>query len=274
MPLFVVGTPIGNLQDLSKRAIDTLRSSDIILGESINRLMILLEYAGIKDKKLLLFREDNKRRMTPEIIQYIREGRSVALTSDAGMPSISDPGSYLINEVLLNRLPLIPVPGPTAFSSALSICGFSAREAVFIGFLPRRDSEIEEIFNFYRKRNALLIFYESPERIFNTLNIINRIDPSSSVFVAREMTKQYEEFIRGSPLYLLNLFAQGKKKGEFTVVIKFSETKEETDIDPKLIEILKNEGIKTKTIAKILSKYYKIPSRSIYNELIKKGFHE
>ncbi|MCX7944966.1 MAG: 16S rRNA (cytidine(1402)-2'-O)-methyltransferase [Deltaproteobacteria bacterium] len=269
MPLFIVGTPIGNLKDISQRAIETLTTSEIILCESKERAKIIFESLGIKNKKVITFREDNKIRLTPEIIDYLNSNYHISLISDAGMPSISDPGSYLINEVISKNLPITVIPGPTAFSAALSLCGFNAKEYVFIGFLPRNKKEVENIINFYRTREVLLIFYESPYRILNSLKIIDEMDPSSSIFIAREMTKKHEEFIRGSPSLLIEILNKKEIKGEITVVVKFSPKTIKTLYDYELLKILKREKLKTKTIAKILASYYKVPIRSIYNEIIK-----
>ncbi|MCX7957793.1 MAG: 16S rRNA (cytidine(1402)-2'-O)-methyltransferase [Deltaproteobacteria bacterium] len=269
MPLFIVGTPIGNLRDISQRAAEILKSSDIILAESGERLKILFSHLNIEAKKFMTYREENKKRVTPVIIEYLKENLSVSLISDAGMPAISDPGSFLINEVFENNLSVCLIPGPTAFSSALSASGFSAKEAVFTGFLPRKKIEIEEIITYYRARDTLLVFYESPERILNTLELFDELDPLCKVFIAREMTKKYEEFIRGSPQRLISIMRERTIKGEITAVVKFSELKRKTSYDPELLKILKKENLGTKNIARILADYYKISARSIYNELIK-----
>lgn len=269
MPLFIVGTPIGNLSDMTNRAIETLRTSDLILCESIERVRKILEKFEIKWKRMITFREENKKRITPEIIQYLKDKKNISLLSDAGMPSISDPGAYLIDEALESGIELHCVPGPTAFASALSISGLTAKEAIFLGFLPRHKSEITEIIDFYSTRDVVLIFYESPQRILETLKVINEIDESSTIFIARELTKQYEELIRGTPEKIINILSGREIRGEITVVMKPSLKEKKTAYDDRLIEILKMEGIKTKTISKVISKYYNIPARSIYNEIIK-----
>jgi 16S rRNA (cytidine1402-2'-O)-methyltransferase len=205
MPLFVVGTPIGNLGDITNRAIDTLRVSDLILCESIERVKTILEKFEIKGKKVITFREDNKKRITPEIIQNLKDNKIVSLLSDAGMPSISDPGTYLIDKVIECGIELHCVPGPTAFASAFSISGLNGKEAIFLGFLPRQKNEITEIIDFYSSRDVVLIFYESPQRILETLKVINEIDESSTIFIARELTKKYEELLRGTPKKIIDI---------------------------------------------------------------------
>ena len=269
MPLYIIGTPIGNLSDFSIRAIDIIKASDVILCESIERIRVILEHFKIRDKKIITYREENRKRINEEVLQYLKEGKVISLLSDAGMPSISDPGGYLINAALENKIELHPVPGPTAFATALSLSGFDTREAVFLRFLPRRRVEIEEIIEFYRTRDTVLIFYESPYRILHTLKIISEIDPSSTLFIAREMTKQFEELIRDTPENLIKAFSNREIKGEITVVMKPSPKGLKAQYDSRLVEIMREEGIKTKSIAKIISEYYNIPARSIYNEIIK-----
>ncbi len=268
MPLYIVGTPIGNLKDITQRAVDTLKCSDIILCESYERASILTGHLDISGKRIITFREDNHKRLTPEIISFLKNNLKVAMISDAGMPSISDPGSYLINEAFENNLPIIPVPGPTAFATALSICGFNNKEVVFIGFLPRKKNEIIEIIDFYRERNTLLIFYESPQRLIKTIRIFDEIDPFSSIFIVREMTKQYEEFLRGNPKSILSSLSGRILKGEITVVVRLSKRESQQPYDRRLLNTLKKENLGTKVIAKILADYHKLPVRSVYNEII------
>ncbi len=269
MPLFIVGTPIGNLKDISQRALETLRESDIVLCESEERLRRLTGNLAITIKRFMTFREENRKRVTPEIIRYLKENQSISLVSDAGMPSVSDPGSFLINEVFENNLPVFLVPGPTAFASALSACGFTAKESLFAGFLPRKRKEIDELFGFCRQRDTLLVFYESPERILNTLQILEQSDPLCTVFIAREMTKQHEELLRGSPQELTGHLSGRTIKGEITVVVRFSPKKNETGYDPELLKILLEQRLGTKTIARILADYYQLSAGSIYNEIIR-----
>lgn len=270
MPLFIVATPIGNLKDITIRAIEVLKKSDIILCESEERYKILSTSLKLGIKKHITYREENKKRVTPQILEFIKQGLSVSLISDAGMPSVSDPGAYLVDIVLKNNLPISSVPGPTALSTAIAMCGFDARDVVFLGFLPRNKGEIEEILEFYRERDSIIVFYESPERILNTLEIIARLDPMATVFIGREMTKKYEEFLRDNVKNLYDLLNRRPIKGEITVVLKLSEAKSKNVYDPKLLKILLKENLGTKTIARILSDYYSLSCRSVYNELIKK----
>lgn len=268
-PLYIVGSPIGNLNDISQRAIDTLSQSDIILCESKSRANLLLDRYNIGGKTLITFREENKKRITPHIIDELMQYKKVSLISDAGMPSISDPGMYLINEVFRHSLEIRCIPGPTAFASAISMSGFDCRESVFIGFMPRNSSEIREMIDFYRARETIIVFYESPNRIIETLKVISEEDPASQILIAREITKIYEEYIRGSPEGLIQQLSNRDIKGEITVVMKPTKLEESQNYDTRLVQILREEGLGTKDIASIISKYYGIPSRSIYNEIIK-----
>lgn len=267
-PLFIVGTPLGNLDDISPRAIDTLARSDLILCESVNHTAILLNRFAIKGIKIVHFREENKKGITPHVIRLLKSGKNISLISDAGMPSISDPGSYLIDEAFKNSISLFCVPGPTAFASSLAICGFSADESVFLGFLPRRKSEIIKKFNFYRQRDIIIVFYESPNRIVSTIEIINEIDPTARILIAREMTKQYEEYIRGEPETIIKSLVLRKIKGEITVVYRPTILERNLEFDSRLLKILIEENIGTKSAAKIISRYYNTSSRRIYNEIL------
>lgn len=225
--LYVVGTPIGNLEDLSIRQAKTIIMADIILTEDtrstgylLEKIKLLFSLVPSDSQRLISYYKEKEFEKLPEIIDLLKEDKNIALISQAGMPLISDPGSLLIKTSVKEQIPIVVVPGPTAFTTALVASGFSFDSFTFLGFLPKKESllkkillKIKDIKNILPK--TVFTAYESPERINKTLEIINELLPDSEVVVAREMTKKFEEVVRGAPLELL----KRTYKGEITLVI-------------------------------------------------------
>ena len=218
MKLYIVSTPIGNLKDITLRAIETLNKVDFILCEDTRTSGILLNHLGIK-KELISLNAVNESNKIKYILQRIlSEQNSAALISDAGTPGISDPGVRLISACIENGIEVIPIPGPTALISALSISGLPTDEFVFLGFIPQkkgRQTKLKEL----AEEKRTIVLYESMYRIEKLLNELNEYLPDRFIVVCRELTKKFEETWRGFPKDLLENLDQKIIKGEFVLVI-------------------------------------------------------
>ena len=225
--LFVVATPIGNLGDITYRAVDTLRSIDFIACEDTRVTKILLDHFQIQ-KPFIVSNAQNEGRRINEIISKINSGESCALVSDAGTPSISDPGTRLVNAAVKNNIEIIGIPGANAAITALSISGLPTDSFVFEGFLPQkkgRQKKLTELSN----EERTIILYESTYRIEKLLNELNQYMPDRILAVCRELTKKFEEVWHGSPLQLISDLPSKNTKGEFVVIISPKDWKENHD---------------------------------------------
>ncbi|HMA76651.1 MAG TPA: 16S rRNA (cytidine(1402)-2'-O)-methyltransferase [Candidatus Krumholzibacteriaceae bacterium] len=218
---YFVSTPIGNLGDFSERAAVTLRDVDLILAEDKRKTGILLSRYRINNK-LRAYHDHNKKRVTPDVIKGLKEGLRMALVTDGGTPLISDPGFYLIRELIKNDIEFTVVPGPTAPISALVLSGFPPDRFTFFGYMPRKKGKKEKLIEKAGKRKETSIFFESPYRLLKTLEFIKRVLGDRDVVVARELTKRYEDVRRGPVSELIEYFSSKKVKGEITLLIKGS----------------------------------------------------
>jgi len=216
--LYIVSTPIGNLEDITLRALRVLREVNVIAAEDTRQSRKLLSYYEIKTP-LISYREENREKQGKYILRLLKEGKDVALISDAGTPCLSDPGVHLVNLALEAGIRVSPVPGPSAVVAALSAAGVPTHPFLFLGFLPQRKGRRRRLFTELKKLPYTIVFYESPHRFKDTLNILVEIMPNSLVVAARELTKLYEEIKRGSPAELLEYYSRKGIKGEFTVIV-------------------------------------------------------
>jgi len=219
--LFVVATPLGNLGDITLRAIETLRSSDTIACEDTRHSEKLLTHLDIH-KPLLRYDEHTHVPASRKILDWLRDGKNVSLITDAGTPAVSDPGARLIKEVLAAGVRVIPIPGPSSPMAALSASGLVGEGFLFLGFLPRRPGRARRLLQEGRDLSKTMVILESPFRVEATLEMIGEIDPDATVVVAREMTKIHEEFMRGSPAQVKDQLKR-PPKGEFVVLIQPSD---------------------------------------------------
>ncbi|NLS45653.1 MAG: 16S rRNA (cytidine(1402)-2'-O)-methyltransferase [Firmicutes bacterium] len=218
--LYVCGTPIGNLSDITLRALDVFRNVNIIAAEDTRRTRKLLSHYEISTKTIS-YHEHNEFSRTPQLIEMLKEGKDIALVTDAGMPGISDPGSYLVNAALSNNVKVTSVPGPSAVASALSVSGFSADKFVFFGFLPRKGKRRNKILGALASETKVSVIYESPYRLLTTLSdLISTLGSDRKSVVTRELTKLHEEVIKGTLGEILEVFSQRTVKGEITIVIE------------------------------------------------------
>jgi len=217
--LYIVSTPIGNLTDITLRALDVLKRASLIACEDTRHTGILLKHYNISNQ-LTSFYEFNKKERTPEIIKLLQQGKSVALVSDAGTPGISDPGFYLIREAIKENLAVIPIPGPSALISALVISGLSSDRFVFEGFLPKRGGRKNKKLEALRDETRTMIFYDSPYRVTESLKDILRIFGDRPMVLVRELTKKFETVMRGNISKIVAEIENKKLKGEIVIVIE------------------------------------------------------
>jgi 16S rRNA (cytidine1402-2'-O)-methyltransferase len=221
--LYVVATPIGNLEDITLRALRVLKEVGLVACEDTRRTRTLLTHFGIHVPVTSYF-EHNKLAKGPAILKTLREGKSVALVTDAGTPGISDPGFLLVREAREAGIPVVPVPGPSAVVAALSAAGIPADRFVFDGFLPVKPGKRIHRLEALRELEMTLVCYESPHRILAALEAIGHVFGQAEIVVARELTKQFEEIVRGTPETLRERFAAGTVRGEFTLVIPYTKS--------------------------------------------------
>lgn len=219
---YVVATPIGNLGDITLRAIETLKEVDLILCEDTRETKKILQKYNI-NTPTMSYHSQSKLNKVDKIFALLGKEKNLALVSDAGTPTISDPGAMLISEIknnLSHGVDVIPIPGATAVIAALSASGLPTHEFTFLGFLPHKKGR-ETLFKEIAESKRTMVFYESPHRILKTLESLNKFCPNKKVCLAREITKIYEEFKTGSPSELLEYLTQNPihQKGEFTVLV-------------------------------------------------------
>ena len=218
--LFVISTPIGHLDDITYRAVEILKSVDRIAAEDTRRTKLLLKKYNIA-KPLISYHDFNKEKRGPAIIQHILNGESIALVSDAGTPGVSDPGYRLIRNAIDECIPVIPIPGPSAILSGLSASGLPTDRFVFEGFMEGRGSRREKQIERLKEEERTIVMFESPHRILKSLESILNIMGNRQICVAREITKIYEEWIRGDVKEVLDQLKKRKGiKGEITLIIQ------------------------------------------------------
>ncbi len=229
--LYIVSTPIGNMEDITLRALRILKEVDLIAAEDTRRTGLLLKHFGI-EKPLTSYFEGNELKKRELILERLKEGKRVALVSEAGTPGVSDPGFRLIQLAIERRIPVVPVPGPSAVIAALSISGLPTDSFLFKGFLPHKSKKRREVLKDLENARETIILYESPHRIHETLRDILEMLGDREMVLARELTKLYEEVVRGKVSHILNQLGDRKLKGEITLVVSGKTRKEEGKTNP------------------------------------------
>ncbi|CAI2641441.1 16S rRNA (cytidine(1402)-2'-O)-methyltransferase [Lactobacillus kunkeei] len=272
--LYLVPTPIGNLDDMTFRAIKTLKEVDLIAAENPSHTQQLLNHFEIDTKKIS-FREDNKGYRIDELVQTLNEGQNVAQVSDAGMPSISDPGQELVKACVDNDINVVPLPGANAGLTALIASGLVPQPFYFFGFLNRKNSdqisELEEL----NQHSETLIFYEAPHRLNKTLKNMQKVFGSDrQAVLCRELTKKFEEFDRGSISELIEWTEANQIRGEFVVIVDGNKnaTQENQEQDElaglsiqEQVDLFIGKGMKTNAAIKEVAKLHKVKKQEIYN---------
>jgi len=267
--LYLVSTPIGNLKDITLRAIETLKKSSYILCEDTRVSRILLDRYEIKSR-LISNHKFNESKNLSKIIDLLKSGETIALISDAGTPSISDPGAILVNECVKNNIKIIPIPGPSAVATAVSISGFSEK-FIFYGFLPEKKQEIAIVFNQISKFNDTCVFFVSSKKVNKIIPELKKNFSGRKVIFCREISKIYEEFIRKN-VDDLEIFNK-ELKGELTIVISEKKidknhSQELSESDMNIIKKMINK-LTVKEIAEIISQNKDISKKVIYNYCLK-----
>jgi len=269
--LYLVATPIGNLSDMTFRAIETLKYCDYILCEDTRHSVILLKHYEIH-KPLKSYHKFNEKEQLRTILEDLQNGKNIALISDAGTPGISDPGELLVKACVNESIPFTAIPGTCAAIQAISCSGLPTDRFQFYGFLPRKECEIRQALQEILSYKGTTICYESPNRLLDILNTIHTVDAKRELVVARELTKKFEELVRGTAQQILSRWKDQVVKGEIVLVV--AGTSDEGNEWEKLspvehVQMLQDTYSLTKTEAlKLAAKQRGVPKREIYKELI------
>ncbi|MBM3300342.1 MAG: 16S rRNA (cytidine(1402)-2'-O)-methyltransferase [Deltaproteobacteria bacterium] len=267
--LYVVSTPIGNLKDITLRAIEVLRTVDLIACEDTRKSGILLQTLGVPANRVSLHRFSESRK-TSSLLRHLKNGEHVALITDAGTPGISDPGARLVRAALEAGFRVVPIPGPSAVTAALSVSGMEAQTFTFLGFAPRTDDQRRTFFRQIRDRGATAIFFETPKRILRTLSIAQDVLGESRITVMRELTKVHEEILTGTPASIMQtLQARAAIKGEFIITVQGrKEEAPAVDLD-RIVKDLITEGFTGKKLADEARKRFGVKKAAAYDRFLK-----
>lgn len=267
--LYVIATPLGNLKDITLNAIEKLKEVDLILAEDTRVSINLLRHYEINNK-LESYHKFNEKSETIRVINYLKEGKNIALITDAGTPTISDPGSILVNECIKNNLKVTSIPGPSAVITALSVSGFNINSFTFYGFLSREKGNIiKELKIIINDSSTLAVIYESPKRIIKTLNIINEVLKNPNICICNDLTKKFERIYYGKLETVLEELENNDNKelGEYVIVIEKNQIEEKTDslsLEAILIDKITKENITIKDAIKELSKNNDYSKNDLY----------
>jgi len=269
--LYLVATPIGNLKDISFRAIEVLKGCDIIACEDTRRTIKLLNHYEIK-KKLISYHLHNRYERAKELLEMAKEGKTIVLVSDAGCPGISDPGEHLVQVFHENNLKVSVIPGASAFVSALMVSGLSTKSFIFIGFLSQENKEKKEQLEILRAEKRTMIFYEAPHRLLKTLTLFESyFEAEREIAVVKELTKIYEKVIKGTIAQVKEIYKDKTPKGEFVIVVSggtgiVKEIKTNESIEQQYERLLK-ENYNRKDAMRIIAKEKNISRREVYKNI-------
>lgn len=268
--LYIVATPIGNLGDVSERAIEVLKQADLIAAEDTRHSKTLLERFAIKTK-VKAYHEHNEEQFTSKLIQQIVDGESIALISDAGTPLINDPGYKLVTAAHDNGIKVVPVPGPSAIITALSACGLPTNKFIFEGYLPAKKEARKKCLKELVSESRTLIFYEAPHRIRDSIQDMHDVFGSERrVTIARELTKQYEQIVRDN-LSVINeklISEEIKHKGEFAVIVEGAQEISITDKEVLRINQILSEKLSPKDAAGLTAKISGKKKNEVYQMVL------
>ena len=271
--LYLVATPIGNLEDITLRAIRILKEVDLIAAEDTRQTLKLLNHLEIS-KKLISYHRHNEDTKTDFLIEKLLYGQNIAIVTDAGTPAISDPGEEIVKEAIKNDITVVPIPGACALINALIASGLDTKEFSFYAFLPLNKKLRKNKFEEIKKDGKTSIIYEAPHKLKNTLNdILNNLG-DRNIVLARELTKIHEEFIRGKVSEIINKYNEADPKGEFIILIEGIKIKEENNLNNLSLEehykYYENQGLDKKEIIKKIAKDRNVNKNEIYQKFINK----
>jgi 16S rRNA (cytidine1402-2'-O)-methyltransferase len=268
--LVVCPTPIGNLEDVTLRVLAALREADVVACEDTRRTRVLLDRYGVK-ARLVSYHEHNERARSGELVRRMRDGETVALVSDAGMPLVSDPGYVLVQACVAAGLPVEVLPGPSAALTALVASGLPADEWRFVGFLPRKKGELTRALS---EPGGTLVAFESPRRVGATLSLLASLDPDRPVAVCRELTKVHEEVVRGTAAELAERYASSPPRGEVVLVVGPAARDSAAPEDPAGLDALRRlveAGAKPRKAATIVAELTGAKANDLYRALTRDG---
>lgn len=263
--LYIVATPIGNLEDITLRALDVLKKVDVIASEDTRTTSVLLDKYGITTH-LISYHKFCEKERCELFLNYLKEGKAIALVSDAGTPLISDPGAVLVESVRAEGFRVIPIVGASALIALLSSIERNGEDFKFIGFMPRNKSQIIETIEKNNSEN--LVFYESPKRLLETLSIVAQTYPDKKVAIARELTKKFEEIKTAPVTEIIEYYKTNTLKGEIAGMFYKTEQNPELELDEK-IKKLKALKLKDKEISLIISELYDVNKNIVYKRCLK-----
>ena len=270
--LYVVSTPIGNLEDITLRALKIFKETDLIAAESVGHTKGLCRHYGIPTG-VTSYNQHNRLKKAPELIRKLKSGCNVALVCNAGTPTVSDPGSFLIKEAIFTGIKIIPIPGPSAVITAISISGLRTDEFVFLGFLSNRPGKRKKELKELISESRTMIFYETSRRLLPLIKDIEDILGDRNIEIFRELTKIYEEVIRGDVSHVLKELEGKEIKGEITILVAGSEKSEnvkapDREIKKKIRALLVNKHMSSREIAEQISNNEGLSFRTVYRECI------
>ena len=271
--LYLIATPIGNLKDITYRAVEILKEVDVIAAEDTRHSLKLLNYLEIS-KPMISYHRHNEDTKTTELIKILQEGKSIGLITDAGTPGISDPGEEVVKEAIKEQIEIIPIPGACALINALIASGLGTKEFTFYGFLPLDKKLRNEKFEDMQKQNKTIIFYEAPHRLIKTLQEMEQRLGNIEVVLAKELTKIHEKFIRGTIEKVLETLED--VKGEYIILFEnHAKTEKQIEIEninqlriEEQFEIYTKKGLSKKDAIKQIAKNNKVPKDTIYKKFI------
>jgi 16S rRNA (cytidine1402-2'-O)-methyltransferase len=264
--LYIVATPIGNLEDITLRALKVLKEVDLIAAEDTRRSSKLLAHYGIS-KPLTSYWGEKEKVKSEEVLRKLRDGLSVALISDAGTPGISDPGGVLIEKAISEGIAVVAVPGPSAVIAAVSLSGLMIKEFTFFGFLPSKKNERRRTLSELSTEKRSLVFYEAPHRILETLGDIAEIFGDRKAALVKEITKIHEEVLRGTPGEILSALQGRTVAGEYVIVVEGRKKGEASFEDAmKEVRALMKRGMGRKEAVKMISEQYGLSKRELYEK--------
>ncbi|WP_392478026.1 16S rRNA (cytidine(1402)-2'-O)-methyltransferase [Nostoc sp. C110] len=265
--LYVVGTPIGNLEDITFRAVRILQTVDIIAAEDTRHTGKLLQHFQVKTPQVS-YHEHNRTSRIPELLEHLVNNKAIALVTDAGMPGISDPGYELVKACIEAGISVVPIPGASAAITALSASGLPTDRFVFEGFLPAKTQQRQEYLESLQTESRTLIFYESPHRLRDTLQDLGQVWGSDrQIVLGRELTKLYEEFWRGTIAEAIAHYSQREPQGEYTLVVAGIPASQPQLTEEELkaeLKMLISQGISRSQASRQLAKFTSLPRRQLY----------